>query len=437
MPWKVRDRKKQEIALSAFENVNQHCLDKIVSLAETNVIVAAEDIYDHNGMKLWAKGGRITASLQEKLSNRKLKTPLELSLEIESSRSTGDVVEDCMRAIHADPALSHIAGSRAALAALSNLRMVKLPSALRLLLSAALDKNPKAYRHVLYTIAICAGFASHADLAAGDVEVLLTSALLHDLGEMYINPEYLNPGRALAAKEWSAVAVHPKVSYMVTQDIGKLKEAVGLGVYQHHERLDGSGYPGMLTRERISAIGAIVAAADSTAAILERDGEGKAYQAALAIRVIPEEFLPEMQTFVCSSLRDLAVECSDGALGLAQTKWVVDKLERSQAAIEELLAKTSGEVQASMRMARSVCDNIRKAVRATGIDHLLQTVSSEQDENFHRGEVSHVARETGWRLRNLARNIYLRTELQSPAEQATVAGLIELLESQPEPPPAP
>jgi len=416
--------------VSVLNNVNKFCLDKIVSLSENNAVTAAEDIYDQNGMKLWAKGGRISPQLQARLANCKLKTPLELSLEIDRSLSMGEVVEDCMKAIYADPALNRLAGSRAALATLSHLRMVKLPSVLRLLLSASHDKNDKAYRHVLYTIGICAGFATHAALPLSEVEALLAAALLHDLGEMYINPEYLTPGRALAAKEWSAVAAHPKVGYLVVQEIGKLKEAIGLGVFQHHERLDGSGYPASLTKERLSKIGAIVAGADATAAILKRGGDGAAYQAALAIRLIPEEFDPDMRTFVCAGLRELAVECSAETHCLPQTKWVVNKLDRSEAAIEDLLPKSSGKVRGSLVLAKNVCDNVRKAIRATGIDYLLQTVSSEQGDDFYSGEVSLVVRETGWRLRNLARNIQLLSEMQPPHEQAALASLIELLEAQ-------
>ncbi len=417
--------------MSVFTNVNRHCLDKIVALSETNVVVAAEDIYDQNGMKLWAKGGRISASLQERLSNRKLKTPLELSLELEQSLSPGDVVEDCMKLIYGDPALNHLAGSRAAMATLSHLRLVKLPSALRLLLSAAHDRNGKAYRHMLYTTAICAGFATHADMPVSDMEALLTAALLHDLGEIYINPEYLNPARPLAAKEWSAVAAHPKVGYLVSQEIGKLKESVGVAIHHHHERLDGSGYPAMLTRDRISRIGAIVAAADATAAILGRGGPGAPYQAALAIRVIPEEFDPDVRSFVCGKLRDLAVDCEEGTQCLVQTKWMVAKLDRSEAAIEDLLGKTSGKVRDSLLMAKHVCENVRKSIRAIGIDFLLQTVDSDGDESLFSGEVSHVVRETGWRLRNLARSIQLRTEIQHPQDGQALAPLIELLESQP------
>jgi HD-GYP domain-containing protein (c-di-GMP phosphodiesterase class II) len=415
--------------LSVFNNVNKHCLDKIVSLSEENTIIASEDIYDQNGTKLWAKGNRISAALQEKLASRTLKTPLEVSLEIEQSVSPSDVVEDCQKLIQADPCLSRLAGTRAALATLSQLRLIKLPGGLRLLLSAAVKGDEKSYRHILYTTAICAGFATKADLPVGDTQVLLAAAMLHDIGEVYINPEYLRSNRPLAAKEWSAVAAHPKVGYMVSLEIGKLKEDVALGIYHHHERLDGSGYPAMVTREKISKVGAIVAGADGTAAILERAGEGAAYQAALAIRIIPEEFNADMRSFVCGALRDIATAGCNDEHCLAQTKWMIDKLTAVEADIAELLPKAIGKVREALVMSQNVCVNVHKAIHATGIDFLLQAVTEAEKDQFCGGEVCHIIRETGWRLRNLARTIQLRAYSLPEVEQALLSDLIALLES--------
>lgn len=298
-----------------------------------------------------------------------------------------------------------LAGSRAALATLSQLRLVKLPGALRLLLAAALKDNEKGYRHILYTTAICAGFATKYNLPVSDTQVLLATSMLHDLGEIYINPEYLRSNRPLAAKEWSAVAAHPKVGYMVSKEIGKLKEEVARGIYHHHERLDGSGYPMMLTGEHLSKIGTIVAGADGTAAILERANEGAAYQASLAIRVIPEEFTPDMRSFICGALRDIATAGCNDENCLAQTKWMVNKLAAAEAAIAELFAKTSGSVHDALVMGQKVCVNVHKAIHATG-----------------------------WRLRNLARTIQLRVNSLPDSEQALLTNLIALLESRPDAP---
>lgn len=415
--------------MSAFDSVNNHCLGKIMALTETTDVVASDDIYDSQGVKLWAKGGRISVGLQERLASRKLRTPLELTLEVENGISTGDVADDCQKIILGNPVLSHLASSKAAFAALSHLRMVHLPSPLKLLLAAAYDNRGTCeYTHELHTIALCAGFAAYAQLSASDTELLLCAALLHDLGVLYVNPDLLHANRRLTAKEWASVAVHPKVSHMVALEIGKLREEVGLGIGQHHERLDGSGYPYMLTKERISPIGSILAAADAMAAIIERGGEGAAYQATLAIRLIPEEFNPLLRAYICSSLRDLASSFAHGDQPCyEQTRDVVCKLVRFEEKVSELMQNASGKLRELLMMAGNVCHNVRKALRATGVDALLQAYVPGGEGAFC-GEVFHIVHETGWRLRNISRILQLRAEALAIDEQAFLDPLITILE---------
>lgn len=415
--------------MSAFNSVNNHCLGKIMALTETTDVIASDDIYDSQGVKLWAKGGKISASLQERLASRKLRTPLELTLEVENGITTGDVADDCQKTILANPILCHLASSKAALASLSHLRLVRLPSALKLLLAAAYGhRGGDEYAHELHTIALCAGFAAYAQLSSMDTELLLSAALLHDLGVLYVNPDLLHAERQLTAKEWASVAVHPKVSHMVALEIGKLREEVGLGIGQHHERLDGSGYPFMLTKEKISPIGSILAAADAMAAIIERGGEGAAYQATLAIRLIPEEFNPVLKAYICTSLRDLAGSFGHGDQPCyEQTRDVVFKLDQVEQKVVELLQGASGKVHELLLMAGNVCHNVRKALRATGVDSLLQTYTPGGEGAFC-GEVYHIIHETGWRLRNISRTLQLRADSLALDEQALLAPLISILE---------
>lgn len=361
-----------------------------------------------------------------------MRTPLELTLEVENGITTGDVADDCQKIILANPILCHLASSKAALAALSHLRLVRLPSALKLLLAAAYDnRGTVEYTHELHTIALCAGFAAYAQLSALDTELLLSAALLHDLGVLYVNPDLLHAERPLTAKEWASVAVHPKVSHMVALEIGKLREEVGLGIGQHHERLDGSGYPFMLTKEKISPIGSILAAADAMAAIIERGGEGAAYQATLAIRLIPEEFNPVLKAYICSSLRDLAGSFGHGDRPCyEQTRDVVSKLDQVEQKVVELLQGASSKVHDLLLMAGNVCHNVRKALRATGVDSLLQTYTPG-DEGAFCGEVYHIVHETGWRLRNISRILQMRADVLALDEQAFLGPLIAILEWSP------
>lgn len=65
---------------SAFASANPHALAAILEASETRRIIAATDIFDLAGTKLWARNQPVSAELQRKLLDRKLREPLEACL---------------------------------------------------------------------------------------------------------------------------------------------------------------------------------------------------------------------------------------------------------------------------------------------------------------------------------------------------------------------
>ena len=80
-----------------INSVNKHYLDKVMRLAEQADIKATEDIFDARGMKLVAKGARISRSLQEKLSLRRLSKPFESSIAVESGVDISIIATEAQR----------------------------------------------------------------------------------------------------------------------------------------------------------------------------------------------------------------------------------------------------------------------------------------------------------------------------------------------------
>jgi HD-GYP domain-containing protein (c-di-GMP phosphodiesterase class II) len=87
-------------------------------------------------------------------------------------------------------------------------------------------------------------------------------ALLHDIGMLKL-PEalYLNP-RQLGPREWQMIKAHPMLSYRILKGFS-VSDTIALTAYEHHERLDGTGYPRALAGEKITLYSRILAVADS------------------------------------------------------------------------------------------------------------------------------------------------------------------------------
>lgn len=416
---------------AGFLAVNPHCLAHIVDLSETHQVIAADDIHDDRGNKLWARGSPVSRDLHDKLLRRSLARPLESSLSVENGATMENIVADALARIDENTVLSALAGSSGARGLLRDMRKLALPGPVKLLLTSARENKRATYTQGLATMLVCAGLASRLELSEHDANMLIVAALVHDIGEMYINPEYLEASKHLSPSDWKYVASHPCVGHAFIGEFTSFPAAVGACVLHHHERLDGSGYPFQLGGKVIERLSAVLAVADSVSAIALRGGCGMRIRLEVALRIVPEEFDRGAASVINLALQSLPAETCDAGRGscLGRIVPILHQLTCSMAAAQALLTATrSTAVTATGRYVLSVLGNIEKSLRATGVFETTQLAAIESDANI-MGEICLIVREVSWRLRNMARNVHLRIEKTgNPAELESVCGLIALLD---------
>ena len=104
-------------------------------------------------------------------------------------------------------------------------------------------------------------------LPAEQVDLVRTAALLHDIGKIAIPAEILAKPGKLDQYEWLIIQRHPLVGAEILED-AELGGPIADIIRQHHERLDGSGYPDGLAAADICLEARIVAVADVAEAML-------------------------------------------------------------------------------------------------------------------------------------------------------------------------
>jgi hypothetical protein len=385
-------------------------------------------------MKLWAKGKPVSADLQEKLLRRKLAKPLEATLAVEGAIGFPDIVEACRTRLEQNPLFGRLV-NRDALALIGGLKNVPLPQPLRLLLTTAHVNGSRSFHHSLETILISAAIASRLNATEHDAQLLLIAALLHDLGEMYINPDYLRGSRRLQPHEWKHVASHPRVGQLLIEELTTLPATIGLCVAHHHERLDGSGYPNQIERSRHHRLGGWLAVADSVGAILSRGDCGAPLRAALALRIVPEEFDRDAVAVVTQALRndDDRFGGNEDCSCFGNLRTTFDRLDMALEASRSLqLATSDPVVRKASAFALTQLQNLGKSLRATGA---IEAGSLGEDclDSELVSEVCLVVREVEWRMRNLARNLHLRAEANADSSALShLSALIDTLDGKPE-----
>lgn len=125
-------------------------------------------------------------------------------------------------------------------------------------------ENPHAQR-----VAAIADEIAHAfHLARHDRGSLYAAALLHDLGEVAMERDYIQADRALSAEERIDLARHPVIGEREASRAGA-DRAAQLLIRWHHEWWNGAGYPDALRREEIPLAARILRVADSYAALTD------------------------------------------------------------------------------------------------------------------------------------------------------------------------
>ncbi len=99
-------------------------------------------------------------------------------------------------------------------------------------------------------------------LSEFEIDLLKSAAYLHDIGKIRTDLSILKKPKKLRLSEWDQIKEHPTIGYKIVSDIG-LQKSVSSAILYHHEKYDGSGYPGELKKDRIPLFARILCVADS------------------------------------------------------------------------------------------------------------------------------------------------------------------------------
>jgi len=244
---------------------NPHYVRSVTELGEENEVVAQEDIFAANGMKLLAKGARINRSTWQRLTAHKLKTPLDLQLVAANTVDEVALARDIGHLLAADtilPAIAARSGDPQGWKAMLGARMLSPPVAFRL--TVMRERRTDLYQHSLRIAFIACCLGMRMKLSPEQSRNLFLAALCHDFGEMHTDPLILAPGHRIDKDEQRFVYVHPLTGYIVLQQMNCVPAEVMLAVRQHHERLDGSGYPYGEPEPKIGLLARIIAVSDTS-----------------------------------------------------------------------------------------------------------------------------------------------------------------------------
>jgi HD-GYP domain-containing protein (c-di-GMP phosphodiesterase class II) len=152
---------------------------------------------------------------------------------------------------------------------------------------AAKDRSTEAHTRRVATLACAVG--EELRLPAATLRHLAMGGLLHDMGKLRVPAEILGKPGALDADEFAAIKRHPEDGARLLADLGGFPEPVLDLVLDHHERLDGAGYPRGLGDEQIGLATRILTVCDVFDALVSHRVYRPAWSRDRALDLLREE----------------------------------------------------------------------------------------------------------------------------------------------------
>jgi putative nucleotidyltransferase with HDIG domain len=195
-------------------------------------------------------------------------------------------------------------------------------------------KSHFTYQHSIGVAGVAVKLATEMNLPAERVQLVRRAALLHDIGKLGVPNPILDKASKLTPEEWAIVIKHPSMSKSILERVSAFRELATLAV-EHHEKMDGTGYPVGLRGEEMSIESKLLAVADMFAAM----AEDRPYRAGLKPAKIMEilaKDVPHKIDAQCFEALQKIVDCRNLAAPAIPMTEIV-KLKRSGFGIEDEL----------------------------------------------------------------------------------------------------
>jgi putative nucleotidyltransferase with HDIG domain len=179
---------------------------------------------------------------------------------------------------------------------------IEIKGTIQVIIKLLATKDPYTAGHQKRVTELAVQIAKELGLGERDIEAITLAGQIHDIGKISIPSEILcKPGR-LSELEFDLIKTHPQIGFDILKEI-KFPWPIAQIVYQHHEHIDGSGYPQGLRNQEIDFLAKILTVAD----VVEAIASDRPYRAALGIEEGLRYIMEKRDQFFDSKIVDVCL----------------------------------------------------------------------------------------------------------------------------------
>jgi HD-GYP domain-containing protein (c-di-GMP phosphodiesterase class II) len=170
---------------------------------------------------------------------------------------------------------------------------------IQIMVSAIETRDPYTAGHQVRSADLARTIATEMGLSRDQIESIRMACTIHDIGKLSIPAEILSKPTKLSEFEFALIKEHSRQGYEILKDVESPWPLAEI-VYQHHERMDGSGYPRNLKGDEILMEARIIAVAD----VVESMASHRPYRPALGLNAALEEIEKNKGIFYDNAVAD-------------------------------------------------------------------------------------------------------------------------------------
>ena len=384
-----------------------HFTKAVAALGERCAVIASTAIYNRQGLKIVEQGAAINERLSERLLQHQLATPLQDSLGVERAVTGSRLRAVADTLLVEQPLFARMASNaNTRRLLLDTLEALPLPAPIAFQLTLAYEMHPELFRHAVATAFTAAWLGMGPMVSRHDLSMLAAAGLLHDLGMLHVDPVLLQPTALLKREQRRQLYAHPLVSALLMQRHHEFSREAVRAVREHHEALDGSGYPGHLASAGISPWGCILSLAEVVAAVVEPGVGDAELRLSLLLRTNRHRYAPALIDRLLPLLQSLPKGVSPAASMGTLVTCLNDVDQVLGAWPSELMQDVSLPEQrrSGLAVLGEQCAMLRRTLADSGAaPGQLAMLEVEDAFGDLPVELALLAREAGWQLRTLTR----------------------------------
>ena len=431
-----------DLAPAATDPNSPAFVKAVTQLGQRRAVVTRGAIFNQQGVKLLEGGVQIDAKLYDRLVSHHLSAPLDESIDTDTPVTGALLREACEAAMARLPFFALLGPpGRVRSMLLQAIEAIPLPRPVAFQLTLMRETRPTLFEHSVLTAVLCAHLVREGGAPIHDMMVAATAGLLHDLGMLHVDAQTLDSGVRLNGDERRPLYVHPVTASMLIARFRDYPKHVARAVLEHHERLDGSGYPRGLVGDAISPLGRLLSLCDVVTAMFDGDRLHPEHRVSLLLRVSPRQFDAALVPSIQRLLRELPPNPNEVEGALAESverlRVLANLLIQWHAAAADAAPQVDASGQAVLKIVADQAETLQRMLFEAGItpEQLSLLAQDTEPDAQLRCELWALTQELHWHLCSSANQLRHRWRARAggqvfPAAVAAWLAAVEALETQ-------